>query len=48
MQKKIQRYFTSFKISERRDREKSIQIVRINRMLENIRCDIVRKEEGDK
>lgn len=45
MQKKIQKYLTSFRISERRDREKSKQIERISKMLEDIRCDIVRKEE---
>lgn len=45
MQKKIEKYLTSSRISERRNREKSKQIERTCKMLEDIRCDIVRKEE---
>lgn len=45
MQKKIQKYLNSSRVSERRDREKNRQIERTDRMLEDIRRDIVRKEE---
>lgn len=48
MQKKIQKYLMSFRNSERRDREKNGEIKRIDKMLEDIRCDIVRKEEQSK
>lgn len=45
MQKKVQKYLLSFRSSERRGREKNVEIMRIDRMLEDIRCDIVRKED---
>lgn len=48
MQNKIQKYLTSFRISERRIREKNKQIEGIDVMLDNIRNDIVRKEELSK
>lgn len=48
MQKKIQKYLTSFRNSERRSREKNKTIEGINKMLENIRKDIVKKDEFSK
>lgn len=46
--KKIQKYLTSFRNSERRSREKNKTIEGINKMLENIRKDIVKKDEFSK
>lgn len=45
MQNKIQKYLTSSRISERRNREKSRQVEAIDKMLSRIRSDIVKKEE---
>lgn len=46
MQKKIQKYLTSFRYTERRNREKNKSIEGINKMLDKIRNEIVRKDES--